>query len=180
MGRCSEEPLGFLDCLLLQACILKNKVLRTNPKLWCFLASSLKIITVRCFHNKKASPQVLLWMCLDDDVLPLKNSSLGKNSFAIIGLCSVVALRSKRPCSVSWSLLETFETSFLKFRQSTWDSCVHALQMRSWCYLDEMRACRFSSPKFFKRQHGELWVLRLETRVLYMRLAFGVHDLENF
>ena len=45
---------------------------------------------------------------------------------------------------------------------------------------DETRACRFSSPKFFRHEHSELRVLRRETRVLYMRLAFEVHDLENF
>ena len=36
------------------------------------------------------------------------------------------------------------------------------------------------SLKFFRRECGELRVLRLETRVLYMKLAFGVLDLENF
>ena len=48
--------------------------------------------------------------------------------------------------------------------------------------VDETRACGLLSLsfKFFRREHRELRVLRLETRVLYMRLAFGVHDLENF
>ena len=48
--------------------------------------------------------------------------------------------------------------------------------------IDETRACWLLSPslKFFRRECSELRVLRLETRVLYTKLAFGVLDIENF
>ena len=74
--------------------------------------------------------------------------------------------------SVSWSLPKT---SFFRFMHPCSVNAPFAL-------IDEIRACWLLSPnlKFFRRKHGELCVLRLETRVLHMRLAFGVHDLKNF
>jgi len=47
---------------------------------------------------------------------------------------------------------------------------------------DETRACRLQilSLKFFRRECGELRILILEMRVLHMKLAFGVPDIENF
>ena len=79
MGRCSEEPLGFLDYLLLSAYILKSSLNEPNTMmLSCNFLRRLSLLSdfrikkhpLRCFHGRV--------LTVTDDVLPLKNSSTGR------------------------------------------------------------------------------------------------------
>jgi len=72
--RCSEEPLGFLDYLLLLACILKNFQSSMNKPKTMMLSFNLlrKLSLLSDFKIKKAFPQVLSWSCLDGWCPPSK------------------------------------------------------------------------------------------------------------
>ena len=76
--------------------------------------------------------------------------------------------------TVSWSLPETFEASFLKFRQLTWDPCVHALfldlflkllkllswSLDSWLEIHAFMLCKRNlRVNLMKRELVHFWVL---------------------
>jgi len=61
---CSEEL--HLDFLLQGHVLLElSEFFKGTQTFDAFLQSSLKIITVKCFQNQKASLQELSWPCLD-------------------------------------------------------------------------------------------------------------------
>jgi len=80
MDRCSEEPLGLLDCLLLQAYILKNFQSSLNELKAMMLSCNLlrRLSLLSDFKIKKHPLRYCHGHVLIDDVLPLKNFSLGR------------------------------------------------------------------------------------------------------
>ena len=110
---CSKEPLEFLDCLLLRACILKNfqSSLKEPKALIFFFCNLLQRLPLLSDFTIKKHP---LWCfqgrVLMDDVLPPKNFSSGENDLCYnktLFLYGYVITDHKE--SGFWSLLEFFK-----------------------------------------------------------------------